>query len=229
MRTFGPSLAAIALGVALVSPSVASAQRNSRRSARDTGTPRTAHRTAPRAASTSANPCSEDCGDYALAIVSALLPSDQPGSAAPEFVTLVIENRGTAPAPVSFISVAPRNQLAAARHSTVPALGPGERTTVRLPVETGPDGTQCISITISPAPVPDPATTQVLASATPAPDTEAPTHPTVSDFTALPELQYLPDLPSTFFAPDDGRFANADDTSYFDAIRKSEAFGLLDA
>lgn len=216
MRTFGPSLAAIALGVALVSPSMASAQRNSRRSVRGT--------VVPRPTNASANPCSEDCGDYSLSIVSALLPSESPESSGAEFVTVVIENRGTAPAPVSFISVAPRNQLAAARHSTIPALAPGERATVRLPVETGPDGTQCISITISPAPLRDPATAHVLASATPTPGVSDPTLPVASDLARLSELPYWPDLPVVFVAPDDGLYANADDASYFDAIRKSDAF-----
>ena len=210
----------MALGVALVSPSMASAQR-SRRAARGTA--------APHAANASANPCSEDCGDYSLSIVSALLPSESSGSAGAEFVTLVIENRGTAPAPVSFISVAPKNQLAAARHSTIPALAPGERATVRLPVETGTDGTQCISITISPAPVRDPAIAHALASATPTPGIADPTLPVVSGLARLSELPYWPDLPTLFVAPDEGLYANVDDASAFDAIRKSDAFGALAA
>ncbi|MEO7041359.1 MAG: hypothetical protein ABI035_03775 [Gemmatimonadaceae bacterium] len=221
MRTFGPPLAAIALGVALVSPSMASAQRNGRRS--------TSGHAAPRAANAAANPCSENCGDYSLSIVSALLPSESSGAPGAEFVTFVIENRGTAPAPVSFISVAPKNQLAAARHSTIPALAPGERATVRLPVETGPDGTQCISITISPAPVRDPGTAQALASATPNPGITAPTPATVPDLSRPSELPYWPNPPKVFVAPDDALYANADDASYFDAIRKSEAFGSMDA
>lgn len=221
MRTFGPSLAAIALGVALVSPSMAFAQRNSRRSARGT--------VVPRLAEAAANPCSEHCGDYSLSIVSALLPSESPESSGAEFVTVVIENRGTAPAPVSFISVAPKNQLAAARHSTIPALAPGERATVRLPVETGPDGTQCISITISPAPLRDPATAHALASATPNPGVSDPAPPVATDVSWFSELRYWPDMPTVFVAPDDGLYANAEDASYFDAIRKSDAFDTLGA
>ncbi len=114
---------------------------------------------------------------------------------APQMVTLVIENQGTAPAPVSFISVAPRNHLAAARHSTIPALAPGERATVQLPVVSGPDGTQCVSITISPAPARDPATAQVLASATR--DQPATTGLATGIFGCLPipDLTYWPDSP----------------------------------
>ena len=221
MRTFGPSLAAIAIGVALVSPPMASAQRNNRRSSHSTA--------APRATSAPANPCSADCGDYSLAIVSALLPAESSGSESAQVVTLVIENRGTAPAPVSFISVAPKNQLAAARHSTIPALAPGERATVQLPVENGPDGTQCISITISPAPARDPATVQALASATPNRNSAVTTPPAETGFSRLPELPYWPDLPTVFMAPDDGHYAASNDAANFDAIRKSETFGALDA
>ncbi len=141
----------------------------------------------------------------------------------------MIENRGTAPAPVSFISVAPKNQLAAARHSTIPALAPGERATVQLPVDTGPDGTQCISITISPAPARDPATAQTLASAAPNHSSTAPTPPAASAVPRLPELPYWPDMPTTLVAPNDGLYANTGDASRFDAIRKSDAFGSLDA
>jgi hypothetical protein len=82
-------------------------------------------------------------------------------------VTIVIENKGTVTAPVSLISVAPRNHLTLARRSAIPALAPGQRTTVELPVETGPDGTQCLSITLTTAPATDPATARFLASAIP--------------------------------------------------------------
>ena len=216
MRTFGPSLAAIALGVALVAPSMASAQRNSRRSTRSTASPR--------ATRAPASPCSVDCGDYSLSIASALLPSETSGLAGAQVVTLVIENRGTAPAPVSFISVAPKNQLAAARHSTIPALAPGERATVQLPVEAGPDGTECISITISPAPARDPATAQTLASATPDAGSADPTLPTESGFARLPELPYWPSQPTVFAAAADGLYGIPGDASHFDAIRKSDTF-----
>lgn len=225
MRTFGPSagssLAAIALGVALVSPSVLSAQRNSRRSARGIA--------APRAASAPANRCSEDCDDYSLAIVSALLPIEPSGSAGTEVVTVVIENRGAAPAPVSFISVAPRTHLAAARHTIIPALAPGERATVQLPVATGPDGTQCISITISPAPARDPVAAQALASVAPDRRRAAPVSPAAPTFTRLPEVPFGLMLSTASAAPDGVRYGIAEDASHFDAIRKSDAFGSLDA
>jgi hypothetical protein len=65
------------------------------------------------------------------------------------------------------ISVAPRNHLSLAHMTIVPALAPGERTTIQLPVSMGPDGAECISITITPSPAPAPAAARFLASAVP--------------------------------------------------------------
>lgn len=89
--------------------------------------------------------------------------------ASSDVVTLVIENRGSIDAPISLVSVAPRNHLTLARQTAIPALAPGQRTTVRLPVAIASDGTQCVSITIGPAPVADPATARFLAAAIPDP------------------------------------------------------------
>ncbi|HSU96353.1 MAG TPA: hypothetical protein VLI40_03940 [Gemmatimonadaceae bacterium] len=97
------------------------------------------------------------------------MPSET-AHAASDVVTLVIENRGTIEAPVSMVSVAPRNHLSLARQTAIPALAPGQRTTIQLPVVTAADGTECVSITISPAPVADPATARFLAAAIPDPD-----------------------------------------------------------
>ena len=96
------------------------------------------------------------------------MPSESAGKAS-DVMTLVIENRGTITAPVSMVSVAPQNHLSLARQSAIPALAPGQRTTIQLPVQTAPDGTQCVSITISPAPAADPATARFLAAAIPDP------------------------------------------------------------
>mgnify|MGYP001554107789 FL=1 len=219
MRTLGLSVGAAALIASLAAPSLASAQRNSRRSM---------HRAiAPSATSSAVSPCRIDCGDYSLSVVSALLPVEDSGSTSPQVVTLVIENRGTATAPVSLVSVARQNQLAAAHHSTIPALAPGERATVQLPVETGPDGTQCISITIMPAPERDPATRQRLASAPAEGGSLQGLLPRVTDLTALPRLPYWTALPAIAVVPDDGRYATVDDISPFDVPNALEAFGSL--
>lgn len=207
MRTFGYSLGALALAISLGAPSPAAAQRNGRRSLHRSSAPPPAASTV----SSTVQPCSTDCGDYSLAVVSALLPVENPGSASSDVVTLVIENKGTAAAPVSFISVAPKNRLVAARRSIVPALAPGERTTIRLPVESGPDGTKCISITISPAPPQDPATAQFLASAIPSLSVEGGLLPSLMDWSAPPELPYWPDLPVELFAPSGKSYANLDE------------------
>lgn len=100
------------------------------------------------------------------------MPSESAGNAS-DVVTLVIENRGTIEAPVSMVTVAPKNHVSLARQSAIPALAPGQRTTIQLPVVTAPDGTQCVSITISPAPVADPATARFLAAAIPDPHVRA--------------------------------------------------------
>lgn len=171
MRTFGLSLGVAAAAAAFLAPSQLLAQRNARRSTPDVRASESApvHRSAPVAPKgTSARHCTSNCGDYSLAIVSAVMPSESAGATS-DVVTLVIENRGTIAAPVSMVSVSPQNHLSLARQSAIPALAPGQRTTIRLPVATAPDGTQCVSITISPAPVADPATARFLAAAIPDP------------------------------------------------------------
>ena len=172
MRTFGLSLGVAAAATAFLAPSQLLAQRNTRRS---TSAVRVSQQPAPALPSTQSRPvtspahhCTSDCGDYSLAIVSAVMPSEA-ASTASDVVTLVIENRGTIEAPVSMVSVAPRNHLSLARQTAIPALAPGERTTIRLPVVTAADGTECVSITISPAPAADPATARFLAAAIPDP------------------------------------------------------------
>ena len=206
MRLSGLTLGAIALAASVAAPSSANAQRNSQRSLR-----RPAASSAVRSAS---QPCNSDCGSYSLAVVSALLPVATAGTTA-DVVTLVIENRGTAPAPVSVISVAPQHHLVAARRSTIPALAPGARVTVQLPVETGPDGTQCISITMTPAPTATPATTQFLASAIPHLNGSAIVAPKLAGWSPLPELPYWPDFPDIAILPDDGALGDLGTLSLF--------------
>ena len=202
MRTFGLGLRAPAFSAtvaalaaaALLAPSLASAQRNSRRAARPAATSE--------ATNTASQPCGSDCGNYSLSVVSALLPSETAGATGSDFVTLVIENRGTAPSPASLVSVAPKTRLASSRMSAIPPLAPGERVTVQLPVEIGPDGTQCVSITIRPAPAQDPARVQVLASADrlpsgAGPEAALPVAPSMmTERPVSPDLLYWPDLPS---------------------------------
>lgn len=171
MRTFGSTLAVVLSAATLLAPSELPAQRNARRVTTATRAPE--HPTTPRKAvdaraNSSATRCTSGCGDYSLAIVSAVMPSET-APAASDVVTLVIENRGTIDAPVSIVSVAPRNNLTLARRTAIPILAPGQRTTITLPVETAPDGTQCVSITISPAPAADPVTARFLAAAIPDP------------------------------------------------------------
>ena len=163
MRTFVSSLGIVAIAASIVLPPSLSAQRNARRSAPSAATrdERTSANVTP-----AANHCKANCGEYSLAVVSAVLPSETEGTSS-DVVTLVIENRGGLSAPAAMISVAPRNHLTLARRTTIPALAPGERTTVELPVSMAPDGTQCISITITPSPVPSPSAARFLASAIP--------------------------------------------------------------
>jgi hypothetical protein len=159
MRSFVSSLGIVTIAASIVVPSSLSAQRNVRRSA-----PRAATSDEAGSVTPAASHCRANCGAYSLAVVSAVLPSETE-DASSDVVTLVIENRGGLSAPVATISVAPRNHLTLARRTTIPALAPGERTTVELPVSMGPDGTQCISITITPSPVSSPSTARFLASA----------------------------------------------------------------
>lgn len=170
MRTFLTLGAALA-AASLVVPSQLPAQRNVRRSAPVVRAPEhsaTPRRAAPGSVGSSATHCPDGCGDYSLAIVSAVMPSETSAPAS-NVVTLVIENRGTVAAPISMVSVAPRNHLSLARQSAIPALAPGQRTTIELPVANAPDGNECVSITISPAPVADPATARFLAAVIPDP------------------------------------------------------------
>ena len=164
MRTLSLSFGIAAAIVSLAALTPVAAQRTPRHSA---------HRASEGSLVTPAvQPCRADCGDYSLAVVSALLPIQTADSAA-NVVTLVVENRGTVSAPASVVSVAPRDHLILARRSSIPSLAPGQRTTIRLPVQIGPFGAQCISITISPAPVPDPGVARFLAAAIADPNVEA--------------------------------------------------------
>lgn len=174
MRTFGLSLGVAAVAASLASPSLAPAQRNVRRSAPRASVASPLPSASP--ISPAARRCSVNCGDYSLAVVSALLPSDTAGAASDLvtfLVTLVIENRGGVSAPAAMISVAPKNHLSLARRSSIPSLSPGQRTTILLPVEIGPDGTQCISITITPVLAPDPVPAMLLAAATDEPSVDS--------------------------------------------------------
>lgn len=165
MSTFVSSLRTLAIAASIVVTPALSAQRHSpRTSAQSLATNGASEATA-------TAHCSANCNTYSLAVVSAVLPSETQ-SAASDVVTLVIQNRGGISAPPSMISVAPRNHLSLAHMTVVPALAPGERTTIELPVSTAPDGTQCISITITPSPVPPPAAARFLASAIPDPNVQ---------------------------------------------------------
>lgn len=109
-------------------------------------------------------------GDFQLAIVAALYPYYDGTVRGPGVLTLVIENRGRAPAPISALEVAPLARFASytvARRAPVDALMPGERTVVEIPLELDANGgAPCISITVSPSIVPTPAQRQVFASST---------------------------------------------------------------
>jgi hypothetical protein len=115
------------------------------------------------------------CGDdVRLAIVAALYPYYDGAVRGPGVLTLVIENRGDAPAPISTLEVAPVTRVAsyasyasytAARRASVDALMPGERTVVQIPLELDANGgAPCISIAVSPSILPTAARTQVFAS-----------------------------------------------------------------
>lgn len=169
MSTFS-SLGLAFVAATIIAPS-AGAQRHSRRTSR-------AHPAAPSAStrpvSSTNSGCTEDCDDFSLSVVSAVLPSEAPGSGQ-EYVTVVIENRGSVASPASVVMIAPKNHLSLARQSAVRSLAPGERATVQLPVELGPDGTPCVAITIRSAPIAPAANPAFLAAAppsTPAPSTQ---------------------------------------------------------
>jgi hypothetical protein len=211
MRTFGLPLGVAVAAASFLAPSQLLAQRNVRRSTAvrvpEQSVP--AHpSTRPHTVSSTTSHCSSDCGDYSLAIVSAVMPSQTANAAAngaSDVVTLVIENRGTIEAPVSMVSVAPRDHLSLARQTAIPALAPGQRTTVQLPVTTAPDGTQCVSITISPAPIADPATARFLAAAIPDPTTRAASLGELASAGGFGELPWLDGIaPFASFRSTDG-------------------------
>src|SRR5690242_608250 len=106
-------------------------------------------------------------GDFQLAIVAALYPYYDGSVRGPGVLTLVIENRGRAPAPISTLAVAPLARFASytvARQARVDALMPGERTVVEIPLQLDANGgAPCISISVSPSIVPTPAQTQFYA------------------------------------------------------------------
>ncbi len=109
----------------------------------------------------------QDCGgDYSLNVVSARYPyADESATAAP-VLTLVVENSGADRSPASEIAVAPRGGYALVKREVIPALAPGERTVVKVPLSLGPDGFSCVSISIS-AGLPQAPATAALASAPP--------------------------------------------------------------
>ncbi|MDQ2889090.1 MAG: hypothetical protein M3R65_00870 [Gemmatimonadota bacterium] len=172
MRTLATAGMAF-MAAALLAPSASFGQRNSRRSSHPAPASPASPRSTAQQANSSRQQCSDDCGEYSLAVVSAVLPTDATGDA--DYVTVVIENRGTAVAPASVVSVAPKNRLSLARHSAIRSLAPGERTTVQLPVVIGDDGTPCISITINTAPVPAAPDGRFLAVAPASAGTDLPT------------------------------------------------------
>jgi hypothetical protein len=109
-------------------------------------------------------------GDYQLAIVAALYPYDDGTLRGPGVLTLVIENRGPAAAPLATLDVAPVARFAVARHTPVAALLPGERTVVEIPVTVGADGSvPCLAISVGPSISPASAQAQVYAAAAPEP------------------------------------------------------------
>ena len=111
-------------------------------------------------------------GDFQLAIVATLYPYYDGTVRGPAVLTLVIENRGRMPAPLSTLEVAPVARFASysvARRAPVAALMPGERTIVEIPLQLdAAGGAPCISISVSPSIVPTSAQAQRLASTLPA-------------------------------------------------------------
>ena len=170
MSTFS-SIGLAFVAATIIAPS-AGAQRHSRRTSRAHPAPPSA---STRSASSTNSGCTEDCDDFSLSVVSAVLPSEAPGSGQ-EYVTVVIENRGSVASPASVVMVAPKNHLSLARQSAIRSLAPGERATVQLPLEIGPDGSPCVAITIRSAPIAPVANPAFLAAAppsTPTPSTPA--------------------------------------------------------
>ena len=195
MRTFSSFSLALLAATAIVP--AAGAQRHPRLTSRARSAP---PGISTRPASSASSGCDADCDDFSLSVVSAVLPAEASGSG-PEYVTLVIENRGTVVSPASVVMVAPKDHLTLARQSGIGSLAPGERVTVRLPVEIGPDGTPCVAITIRSAPIPAVLSPRFLAA--------APVSAPYAEPTAVPAL------------PDGTQWAGAEDWGFvspFDAL-----------
>lgn len=154
MRTFGPQHFSIAVIAAALAAAPLAAQRSAR-----------ADDLTPRARIIPARCSDAGCGaDYQLAIVAALYPYDDGSIRGPSVLTLVIENRGSAPAPLATLDVAPLARFAVARRAPVAALMPGERTVVEIPLTLDANGgAPCLSITVSPSVMPTAAQTQFYA------------------------------------------------------------------
>lgn len=163
MRSLAPTLALVSATLCAVSP--LGAQR-ARQALRRHHAARTADAYAP-TAYTIPTRCSDttcDDGDVDLAIVAALFPYNDGRIVGPGVITLVVENRGTTRAPLAVVDVTPLTRFASARHTSVGALGPGERTVIEIPVEMGPHGAPCVSISVTPV-VPPAVAPVVFASA----------------------------------------------------------------
>lgn len=122
------------------------------------------------------------CGaDFHLAIVAALYPYDDGVVRGPSVLTLVIENRGTAPAPIATLAVTPVAHFANAsfavpRNAQVDALQPGERAVVQIPLVLDANGgAPCLAFTVSPSIVP--TTQRQVYAAAGAPAVEPPLSP----------------------------------------------------
>jgi hypothetical protein len=104
--------------------------------------------------------------DYSLAIVAALFPYDD-GVIRTEdpVLTLVVENRGSAPAPAFSVDVTQRTRLASFSRSPVAMLAPGERAVVQIPLEMTANGAPCVAVTLDVTRQGPPA--QFYAAATP--------------------------------------------------------------
>lgn len=172
MRTFGSqhfssTLLAVATSASLLGASLASAPLAAQSSAELT----------PSARLIPARCTDSACGgNYQLAIVAALYPYDDGSIRGPSVLTLVIENRGSAPAPLAALEVAPVAHFAnaafiSARRAPVAALLPGERTVVEIPLTLDANGgAPCLAISVSPSIVPTPAQAQFYAAAPAAPE-----------------------------------------------------------
>lgn len=112
-------------------------------------------------------------GDFQLAIVAALYPYDDGLVRGPSVLTLVIENRGSAPAPIATLAVTPvahfsNASYAVERHAQMDALLPGERTVVQIPLTLDANGgAPCLAFTVSPSINPTLAQKAVYAVSTP--------------------------------------------------------------